>query len=333
MKAWLAIVPGLVCATIVSAAGIGLQDLQHYFLARVWLEALVLAILVGAIWRSFLPLPISTASGIRFSAHRVLEVAVALLGTQISVHTLLKTGPALLGGIVLVVALSLAGAFAVSRLLGLDWRLSALIACGNSICGNSAVAAVAPVIGAAGSDVAAAISFTALFGIITVLALPLVGAFLHMNPSRFGVLAGLTVYAVPQVLAAAAPMGPLAVQLATLVKLTRVLLLGPVCALAAFGTRQTVTTSLQTKRRLVPWFILAFLGCMVVRATGIIPPALLGWLAAAANGLTLLAMAGLGLSTDLRHVVGAGGRVLASVGLSLLWLGGISLGLVSLLHF
>lgn len=332
MKRLLGIAPGLVCAAVVSATGMVLQAAQGHFLSRVWVEALVLAILVGAVWRSYLPLPVSAAPGIRFSAHRVLEVAVALLGTQISLHTLLKTGPALFGGIVLVVALSLAGAFAVSRLFGLSWRLSALIACGNSICGNSAVAAVAPVIGAGGTDVAAAISFTALFGIITVLALPLLGVALHLNPTRYGVLAGLTVYAVPQVLAAAAPMGPLAVQLATLVKLTRVLLLGPVCALAAFGTARTMNAG-PKRGALVPWFILAFLGFMVVRATGVITDAMLSWLAQAANGMTLVAMAGLGLSTDLRHVVGAGSRVLASVGLSLLWLGGISLGLVSLLHF
>src|SRR3546814_8154148 len=105
-----------------------------------------------------------------------------------------------------------------------------LIACGNAICGNSAIAAVAPVIDAESDDVAAAIGFTAVLGVVVVLAMPGLAALAGFEGAKAGALAGLTVYAVPQVLAAAAPMGPAAVQMGTLVKLTRVLTLGPGCA-------------------------------------------------------------------------------------------------------
>src|SRR5690606_37559890 len=100
-----------------------------------------------------------------------------------------------------------------------------LVACGNSICGNSAIAAVAPVIGATSRDVAASIAFTAVLGIGMVLSLPLLVPLLDLSETQFGVLAGLTVYAVPQVLAATTPVGALSVQLGTLVKLVRVLML------------------------------------------------------------------------------------------------------------
>jgi uncharacterized membrane protein YadS len=103
-----------------------------------------------------------------------------------------------------------------------------LVACGNSICGNSAIAAVAPVIGADGEDVAASIAFTAVLGVVVVLLLPFLAPLLHLSGLQYGVLAGLTVYAVPQVLAATAPLGMVAVQMGTLVKLVRVLMLGPV---------------------------------------------------------------------------------------------------------
>ncbi len=106
--------------------------------------------------------------------------------------------------------------------------MAVLVACGNSICGNSAIAAVAPVIGADGEDVAASIAFTAVLGVVVVLSLPLACPLLHLSGLQYGALAGLTVYAVPQVLAAAAPLGAVAVQIGTLVKLVRVLMLGPV---------------------------------------------------------------------------------------------------------
>ena len=85
--------------------------------------------------------------------------------------------------------------------------MAILVAAGNSICGNSAIAAVAPVIGASSKDVASSIAFTAVLGVVVVLLLPLAVPLLHMTELQYGVLAGLTVYAVPQVLAATAPIG------------------------------------------------------------------------------------------------------------------------------
>ncbi|WP_163413883.1 putative sulfate exporter family transporter, partial [Escherichia coli] len=79
--------------------------------------------------------------------------------------------------------------------------LAILIACGNSICGNSAIAAVAPVIEADGDDIASSISFTAILGVLMVLGLPLLIPLLKLTATQYGILAGLTVYAVPQVLA------------------------------------------------------------------------------------------------------------------------------------
>ena len=100
----------------------------------------------------------------------------------------------------------------IGRMLGLSKRLAVLVACGNSICGNSAIAAVAPVIGANGDEVASSIAFTAVLGVIVVLLLPLFGVIMQMGQVAFGALAGLTVYAVPQVIAAATPFGSQAVQ-------------------------------------------------------------------------------------------------------------------------
>ena len=127
--------------------------------------------------------------------------------------------------------------------------MAILVACGNSICGNSAIAAVAPVIGADSDDVASSISFTAVLGVIVVLTLPLLVPILHLSLTQYGVLAGLTVYAVPQVLAATLPIGALSNQVGTVVKLVRVLMLGPVVlgfSLLAGGLRTAARARPQT---------------------------------------------------------------------------------------
>jgi uncharacterized membrane protein YadS len=201
----LRLAPGLALCLAVTGAAYALQ--KEALLGRAWLEALVLAILLGTaartLWtprRSYLP-------GIAFSAKVLLEAAVVLLGLSVSAATLLAVGPWMLLGIAGVVITAIAASFGIGRLLGLPPRMALLVACGNSICGNSAIAAVAPVIGADGDDVAASIGFTAVLGVVVVLGLPLLGIALHLDGLQYGALAGLTVYAVPQVLAAAAPLG------------------------------------------------------------------------------------------------------------------------------
>ena len=342
------ILPGLGLCVAVTGVAYALQGGEQLLFGRIWLEALVLAILVGTIIRSLWTPPERWFPGISFGAKFLLEVAVMLLGASVSAATILAAGPWLLLGIAGTVAAAIACSFGIGRLFGLNTRLALLVACGNSICGNSAIAAVAPVIGADGDDVAASIGFTAVLGVLVVLGLPLLGITLHLDGLQYGALAGLTVYAVPQVIAAAAPIGPVAVQMGTLVKLVRVLMLGPVCLLLSL-----VAPSLRDEadelpphvtagdrpapgrlplHRLVPWFILGFLALVGLRSLDLVPHAALSPIGEAATILTVISMAALGLGVDIRSVAGAGGRVTAAVILSLVTLGGISLALIHVLH-
>jgi uncharacterized integral membrane protein (TIGR00698 family) len=319
--------PGIGLCALVTGASFLLARAERTLFGGVWLEPLVLAIVVGATVRTLWTPGARWAAGIEFSARTLLEIAVLLLGASVSAGTILAVGPALLVGI--------------ARLLGLPHRMATLVACGNSICGNSAIAAVAPVIGADGEDVAASIAFTALLGVLLVLALPLAVPLLHLSGLQYGAFAGLTVYAVPQVLAATVPVGPAAVQLGTLVKLVRVLMLGPVvlCLSLLAGRlerdRPGVPGATGSRRlplhRLVPWFILGFLALAALRSFNLLPGAALPPAAGAASLLTVVSMAALGLCTDLRTAVRAGGRVTAAVVLSLVVLGVVSLTLIRLL--
>lgn len=333
------VLPGLLLCVGVAAGAIALERLETALFGRAWLEGLVLAILLGTALRTTWVPDRMWQAGIRLSAKTLLEVAVVLLGLSVSGATILAAGPAFLLGIAGVVAVAIVASYGIGRLLGLSPRLATLVACGNSICGNSAIAAVAPVIGADGKDVAAAIAFTAVLGVLVVIGLPALALWLHIAPLPFGALAGLTVYAVPQVLAASAPLGSVAMQMGTLVKLVRVLMLGPVCvALAILAPRfaEPADRPLAPVRRpglaqLVPWFIIGFLALLGARSAGLVPQAALAPAKAASTLLTIVAMAALGLGCDIRTVARAGGRVTAAVVLSLAALGAISWALIRLL--
>ena len=321
--------PGILLCAAVALLALALAQAELALLHATWLEPLVLAILIGTAIRTAWTPGRRWTGGITFSAKTLLEIAVVLLGVSVSAATVLAVGWALLAGIAGIVLVAILASYGIGRALGLPHRMATLIACGNSICGNSAIAAVAPVIGATGEDVASSIAFTAVLGVAVVLGLPLLIPVLQFAPLEYGVMAGLTVYAVPQVLAAAAPAGLVAVQIGTLVKLVRVLMLGPVVLVLSLASRRP-GSRLQFGR-LVPWFILGFLAMIALRSTGLIPPELAGPVAFVTNLLTVVAMAALGLGTDLRVVARSGGRVTAVVVLSLLVLGSISYALIRVL--
>jgi uncharacterized integral membrane protein (TIGR00698 family) len=324
------ILPGLLLCVAIGLAAIGLEWIELLATGRAWIDSLVVAILLGTLVRSlWTPSPL-WLPGIDFSAKFLLEVAVVLLGASLSAQAISAAGPALLAGIAAVVTVSLAATYAIGRIAGLPRKMALLVASGNSICGNSAIAAVAAVIGAKPADVASAIAFTAVLGVAVVLLLPFAAAPLGLD--AHGVLAGLTVYAVPQVLAASAPMGALAVQVGTFVKLVRVLMLGPLVLALSLVAGRASEGRLPPIGRLVPWFVIGFVLMAVARSLGLIPEALIPALGLAATALTLLAMAGLGLGVDVRAVGAAGARVSAVVTLSLLLLAAMALGLVSLVE-
>lgn len=327
-----AIWPGLTMCLVVTLAAIGLTSIEHDLFGKVWLEPLVLAILLGAGVRAVWTPDARFKVGIDFSAKMLLEIAVVLLGASVSAATLSALGGGFVLGILAVVAVAIVVGFGVGRMLGLTPRMALLVACGNAICGNSAIAAVAPVIDADGEEIAASIAFTAVLGVVVVLTLPLLGGLLSMSGVQYGALAGLTVYAVPQVLAAAAPMGVVATQTGTVVKLVRVLMLGPVIlALSLIFRDRAAGKKGPGLTRLLPWFIVGFLVMIGLRSMGAIPQPMLAPMAAASGLLTVVAMAALGLQTDIRAVARAGGRVAGAVVLSLGALVLIALALISLL--
>lgn len=257
---------------------------------------------------------------------------MALLGATVTGTALLQLGGWLPVLVAAFVILAILVSFGLGTGLGLPPRVALLIACGNAICGNSAIVALAPLVNADSDEVASAVAYTAVLGVSVVVGLPFLAAAMGLSGPQAGLLSGLTVYAVPHVLAAAAPMGPSAVQTGTIVKLMRVVMIGPASlALVAFrrfqGGPGRKTGSI---RGLAPWYILVFLGLAAMRSAGLLPAV---WAEAGhhvSEILAVVAMAALGLSSDLKTIARAGPRAGLAVIFSLVFLVLAAFGLLHL---
>jgi uncharacterized integral membrane protein (TIGR00698 family) len=334
------ILPGLLLCIGIAGIATLFQVIEVHLVGQPYLEALVLAILIGVAVRTIWTPGAAWTPGIAFSAKILLEIAIVLIGASLSIGTVLALGLPLIAGIVIVVAVAIGSSYTICRALRLPKRMAILIACGNSICGNSAIAAVAPIIGADSDDVASSIAFTAVLGVVMVLGLPFLVPILQLSLTQYGALAGLTVYAVPQVLAATLPIGELSNQVGTIVKLVRVLMLGPVVlVMSLLASRMAVKRggavgNVKLYRRfppvgeLLPWFIVGFLVTAGARSVGFISDDFVKPITTVANLLTTVAMAALGLGVDVRVVARAGVRVTTAVTGSLVVLCVISYALI-----
>lgn len=308
--------PGVALA---AAVGLAAWLAERGFIASTGhapIEALVLAILLGAVLRAAWTPGVRFDPGLAIASGFLLECSIVLLGAGADLRQFARVGIVLGAAIAGIVLLALFSGFAIGRALGLTRTHALLVACGNAICGNSAIVAVAPVIGARRDEVASAIAYTAVLGVVVILGLPHLIPLFGLDDYRYGVLAGLTVYAVPQVIAAAYPVSVLAGQTATLVKLARVLLLGPlVFTLSLLERRRVGASAADVKGHppYVPWFVVGFAAAALLRTGGIIDPGAGDAARDSARLLTLLAMAALGLGVDLRAVRQVGPRVASVV--------------------
>ncbi|HEY3286253.1 MAG TPA: putative sulfate exporter family transporter [Gemmatimonadaceae bacterium] len=323
------VAPGLLLALVVSALAWLGEQLLVAAAGRAVLEAIVLAILIGAAVRAlFVRAPARYERGAAVASGLLLECSIVLLGAGSDLRALVAAGPAILAGVVVIVGVTLVAGLYIGQWFGLPRTHALLVAVGNAICGNSAISAAAPVVGARRDEVASAIAFTAVLGVCVIVGLPLIIPVLHLSDTQYGVVAGLTVYAVPQVIAAAFPVSVAAGQAATLVKLTRVLLLGPVVMLLSLTEHHAAHIRWW---RAVPWYIIGFGIASALRTTDVIPASTGDLVREAARALTVVAMAGLGLAVDLQAVRRVGPRVASTVLVSLVLMLTMSLVLVRLL--
>jgi len=259
--------------------------------------------------------------GIATSSKLILQISVVVLGSQLSLKEIVKVGftslPVMLGSLIVC----LVGAYWIGKWLGIVGDLRTLIGVGTSICGASAIAAVTPIIGAASVDVAYAISTIFLFNMTAVLTFPLLGHLLGLSQHSFGLFAGTAINDMSSVVAASTTYGSVAANYAIVVKLTRTMLIIPISlGLATLERRKLKTDESKPNvhiARLVPWYLIGFLVVAAANSFGLIPQGIHHDLVQISIFLIAMALAAIGLSTDIAGLRRTGHRPLLLGGI--LW--------------
>ncbi|MFC4549653.1 MULTISPECIES: YeiH family protein [Halorussus] len=303
------------------------------------LHPLLAAVVLGAVVANVVGVPSVFEPGVR-TYDRLLEAGIVLMGVRISLDSVLAAGVPLALAVVGVVALSLVVAETCSRyLLGLDRRLGSLVAAGASVCGVSAVVAVAGSVRADEDHVVYATSAILLFDALTLFAFPAVGHALGLSDRAFGVWAGLSMFSTGPVTAAGFAYSEVAGQWATVTKLTRNALLGALVVVYSFAyadspasvdageSVESVRTT-ATLRRVwdgFPTFVLGFVAMVVLTAAGTFTPSQVAVVESAYDWLFLVAFAGLGTTIAVEDLRNAGTGPVALLALTLLLVGAVSL--------
>lgn len=322
------------------------------------ISAAMIAIVIGLALRNVLALPDAIRAGCRSAVRKIIPVAIVLMGAGLNVTHIASVGVRALLITVVCIVVAMAAGYYFGRLLGLNWKTALLLGTGTGICGNSAIVAVAPLIDAEDDDLVLSIGAVNLFGLLAMLAWPIVGGMLHLGDEMFGIWSGTSIHAVPQVVAAGFAFSPEAGTLATLIKLVRVTMLAPlVFVLALLYARHHNTEAAPGDKltvryaRLVPWFVWGFIALALLNTLGLLPTLhfhladLLSPSAAsryvqvpmglamttAGKVLLTLAMAAIGLEVNLRTLAGVGGRAIKAGFLATITLGAVSLALIMLL--
>ena len=309
--------PGLLLCLILSIPG--------YLLGRIFpvVGGPVFAMLIGMLISTGLHDRERFQAGIAFTSKKILQYAVILLGFGLNLSEIAKVGATSLPIICTTITISLVIAFLIRKGLHMPNNISVLVGVGSSICGGSAIAATAPVIGADDEEIAQSISVIFLFNILAALFFPTLGGMMGMSNEGFGLFAGTAINDTSSVTAAAATWDTLhgtngaVLEYATIVKLTRTLAIIPITlALAFWRTWQVkrgggVSNGSFELKKIFPFFILFFVLASIITTVSTMvgsDPALFQPFKALSKYLIILAMAAIGLNTDLVKLVKTGGK-------------------------
>lgn len=298
------LLPGLVACIIGGAIALAAARLLP------GASPLLIAILLGAIWRNTMNVPAILIPGVTVSSKKLLRTGIVLLGLQLSLSQILGLGPGVLLVVLLSVGVTFGAAMLIGKWLDIDLPQRLLIAAGFSICGAAAVAATEGATKAKQDQVATAIGLVVLFGTLMIPIVPALGALMGMNDEAIGMFIGASTHEVAQVVAAGGAVSSSALAVAVTVKLARVVTLAPIVAGVSIYMRKKHDVTDAKKPPLVPLFVLGFIAMMLLRTTGFVPEGLLDAAQVAQTFLLAAAMFGLGLGVHIKGLMRSGSRSL-----------------------
>jgi uncharacterized integral membrane protein (TIGR00698 family) len=298
--------PGIAAVVTVACAAKFLEDAGAG-------PALIIALILGLCLSSILGTG-AASPGVEFSAKQLLAVGVALLGARLTLGDVAALG--LLPALVMVVAMAatLVTSWFCARALGLTDRVALIAGCGTAVCGSSAAIAASSVLPkepGSEDDTALVIIALTVVSAVAMIVYPGIVTALRLPPVESGVILGGSIHNVPQAVAAGYSISDTAGNAATLTKLFRVALLGPIVVgiALAFGARSEGVAS----KVGVPWFILVFAALIILGSVIAIPPAVKHALNSASSWLLLVSIAAIGLKTSLQALRKVGPRVLVLI--------------------
>ena len=293
-----AILPGLALTAGIAGLAFGLRQLPMVGV----LSPMILAIMIGIGFHNLIGTPVRAKPGVTFAMRRILRAAIVLLGLQLTAAQVAEVGATGLA----VIALTLVSTFLfttwLGRLMGVERGLAQLIAAGTSICGASAVIATNTVTRAPDEDVAYAVACVTVFGSVAMFLYPLLPVVLGLSPHAYGLWTGASIHEIAQVVAAAYQGGPAAGEFGTIAKLSRVMLLAPmVIALGLMAARHARKRGHDSGRARppMPWFVLGFLAMVGLNSLVTLPTELKSALVLATTFMLSMALAAMGLETDI----------------------------------
>jgi uncharacterized integral membrane protein (TIGR00698 family) len=286
----------------------------------------VIAIIAGMVIALFIKNRAPVDAGIKFTSKKILQWAVVLLGFGMNLNVIAETGIQSLPIIVCTIATSLVISYLLFRAMKIPSKISVLVGVGSSICGGSAIAATAPVIDANDEEVAQSNSVIFFFNVIAAILFPVLGNMLgfdHSNGTAFGIFAGTAINDTSSVTAAASTwdsmwsLGSQTLDKAVTVKLTRTLAIIPITlVLALFQTRRAKSATGGKKvslKQIFPFFILYFIAASVITTIALnlgVPGQVFYPIKELSKFFIVLAMAAIGLNTDIVKLVRTGGKPL-----------------------
>lgn len=275
----------------------------------------VFAILAGMIITLLIKDKTALSPGIAFVSKKILQYAVILLGFGMNLADILQKGRQSLPIIISTIFVSLVIAYLLYKALRMPANISTLIGVGSSICGGSAIAATAPVIGAGDEEIAQSISVIFLFNVAAALIFPTLGGVLGLSNEGFGLFAGTAVNDTSSVTAAAAAWdgihGSNTLDAATIVKLTRTLAIIPITLVLALRRAKNEKSQAKTAvslKKIFPFFILYFVLASVLTTVFRLPPAVTEPLKNLSKFFIVMAMAAIGLNTHIFKLIKSGGK-------------------------
>ena len=258
--------------------------------------AVAIAIVLGIIIGNLLKPGEKFTKGITFSEKHILSFAIALMGVNLNFLILQKLGIKSVAVIIIAMSITILSSILLAKAFKFNKKFALLLGIGNGICGSSAIAATEQIIGSREGDVGLSVAIVNFLGTIGIFLLPFIASFIFsFTDINSGLLIGNTLQAVGQVVASGFSISNISGQTATIVKMTRILLLTPVIFILIFSFSKKNQVNGKGKKASVPIFVIGFVLFSLVPTFSLLPKNIIEIIGKISHYALIIAMAGIGL--------------------------------------